>query len=285
MQNLNGQDQAKDVGQEGVMGRALRLIQITDTHLYRSPSGVLLGLNTQDSFDKVVRLVASQQTHPDMIVATGDIAQDASEEAYQRFAETVSTLNAPFYWIPGNHDRRSVMSGLAAYADAFTPCVRMGNWQIIMLDSSHPGDVHGVLAESELDVLKKNLVQAGAGKPIEHSLICLHHNPIPGTAGWMQDIGLHNADEFIDVLRQYDSVRAVTYGHIHQTLDLEHEGIRYFCTPSTCIQFRPHVEDFELDLLSPAYRWFDLNPDGSIVTQVERLQNYDIRVDRNAGGY
>lgn len=285
MQNDNVQDQARDVRHKDASGRTLRLIQITDTHLYRSPAGALLGLNTQDSFEEVVQLVARQQTRPDVIVATGDIAQDASVEAYQRFAETISTLNTPFYWIPGNHDRRSVMKSLTDYADAFSACIRVGNWQIIMLDTSHPGDVHGLLTQSELDVLKSNLAVAGAGKPVEHSMICLHHNPIPGTSGWMQDIGLHNADEFIDILRQYESVRAVAYGHIHQTLDLEHEGIRFFCTPSTCIQFKPGVEDFALDLLSPAYRWFDLNPDGSIHTRVERLQNYDIRVDRNADGY
>jgi len=285
MQNHTGPNQAGNVRQEALAGRALRLIQITDTHLYRSPAGALLGLNTQHSFEEIVRLVADQQSSPDIIVATGDIAQDASVEAYQRFAETVSTLDAPFYWIPGNHDRRSVMKSLSDYADAFTSCVKLGNWQIIMLDTSHPGDVHGLLKDSELDILKKNLAGTGKGKTIEHSLVCLHHNPIPGTAGWMQDIGLHNAEEFIDILRQYESVRAVVYGHIHQTLDLEHEGIKFFCTPSTCIQFKPHVEDFALDLLSPAYRWFDLNPDGSIYTQVERLQNYDIQVDKDADGY
>jgi Icc protein len=284
-QNHNGQDQARNVRQEDSRARPLRLIQMTDTHLYRTSEGALLGLNTQDSFEQVVRLVAHQQAHPDIIVATGDIAQDASIEAYQRFAATVSTLAAPFYWIPGNHDRRSVMKSLTQYAAAFTSCIRRGNWQIIMLDTSHPGDVHGVLADSELDALRTNLAEAGADKPIQHSLICLHHNPFPGAAGWMDGIGLHNADAFINILGQYDSVRAVVYGHIHQTLDFEHQGIRYFCTPSTCIQFKPNTEYFALDLLNPAYRWFDLNADGSINSKVERLQDYEINVDTDANGY
>ena len=113
--------------------RPLRLIQITDTHLYRDPAAALLGLNTQDSFVRVVDLIARQQPDPDWIVATGDIAQDASAEAYQRFVDTIARIPAPFCWIPGNHDRRSVMTSTPAFRAAFMERVQLGNWQIIML--------------------------------------------------------------------------------------------------------------------------------------------------------
>lgn len=264
--------------------KPLRLIQITDTHLYRDPRAVLLGLNTHESFEKIVDLIARTRGTPDVIVGTGDIAQDASRESYQRFAEIVSRLNAPFYWIPGNHDNRKVMLALTDYPNAFDTQLVFGNWQILMLDTSSPGNVHGVLSDAELARLQQQLSQLPAG--VEHSMICLHHNPVPGTASWMSDIGLKNADAMLAILKQYPAtVRAVVYGHIHQTLDFEHEGFRFFCTPSTCIQFKPYVEEFALDMLAPAYRWFDLYADGRLETAVERLQDYVIKVDMNAGGY
>lgn len=271
--------------------RPLRLIQITDTHLYRDPRAALLGLNTQDSFVRVVDLIARQQPDPDWIVATGDVAQDASVEAYQRFADTIKQVPAPFCWIPGNHDNREVMTSTPAFRKAFVERVQLGNWQIIMLDTSVPGEVHGLLSDHELAHLEASLASVGSEKrgandeTIEHSLICLHHNPIPGTAGWMQDIGLHNADAFLEILKRYDSVRGVVYGHIHQTLDFDAHGLQFYCTPSTCIQFKPGVEDFALDLRCPAYRWFDLHADGRIESAVERLQDYEIKVDQSAGGY
>ncbi len=271
--------------------RPLRLIQITDTHLYRDPAAALLGLNTQDSFVRVVDLIARQQPDPDWIVATGDIAQDASAEAYQRFVDTIARIPAPFCWIPGNHDRRSVMTSTPAFRAAFMERVQLGNWQIIMLDTSVPGEVHGLLSDRELAHLEASLASAGSEKrgadddTVDHSLVCLHHNPIPGSAGWMQEIGLHNADALLEILERHDSVRGVVYGHIHQTLDFEAHGQRFYCTPSTCIQFKPGVEDFALDLRCPAYRWFDLHADGRIESQVERIEDYEINVDQSAGGY
>ncbi|MEX0739949.1 MAG: 3',5'-cyclic-AMP phosphodiesterase [Pseudohongiella sp.] len=265
--------------------KPLRLLQITDTHLFRNPDAALLGLNTQDSFVRVVDLIARQQPEPDWIVATGDIAQDASSEAYQRFADTMARIPAPFSWIPGNHDRRSGMLSTPAFKAAFVERVQLANWQIIMLDTAVPGEVHGLLSAHELAHLEASLASVANDDTLMHTLVCLHHNPVPGTASWMQDIGLHNADALIEILQRHDHVRGIVYGHIHQTLDFEAHGLRFFCTPSTCIQFKPGVEDFALDLRSPAYRWFDLHPDGRIETQVERLQDYEVKVDEQAGGY
>jgi 3',5'-cyclic-AMP phosphodiesterase len=262
----------------------LQLIQITDTHLYRDPRAALLGLNTQESFDQVVDLIATTRSAPDVIVATGDIAQDASAESYHRFAAGIARLNAPFYWIPGNHDSRRIMLSLPAYQTASNTRIVHSNWQILMLDTSVENEVHGFLADTELSRLEQQLSNLSDG--VQHSIICLHHNPVQGTSDWMNDIGLRNADALIAVLKKHpSSVRAVVYGHIHQSLDFMHEGFRFFCTPSTCIQFKPHVEDFTIDMQAPAYRWFELYADGRIETAVERLRDYTINVDRSAGGY
>lgn len=262
----------------------LRLIQITDTHLYRDPRAALLGLNTQQSFEKIVDLIASSAETPDVIVATGDIAQDASVDSYHRFARGMARLGAPFYWIPGNHDSRKIMHSLTDYHAANTTRIVQGNWQILMLDTSVENEVHGYLTESELTRLEQQLSHLQDG--VQHSLIFLHHNPVRGTSDWMSDIGLENAGALFGILKKFPaSVRAIAYGHIHQELDFEYEGFRFFCTPSTCIQFKPHVEDFELDMQAPAYRCFELHADGRIDTTVQRLQDYIIKVDTSAGGY
>jgi Icc protein len=263
----------------------VRVLQITDTHLFRDQRGALLKLNTQDSFEKVVELVLAKENRIDMILGTGDIAQDASPEAYVRFGDAMQALAAPFFWIPGNHDRRQVMQNLPVYQEAFNNLIRFDNWQIIMLDSSVIGEVYGRLSRRELNHLEKCLAEASPGSEIEHSLVCLHHNPIPGSAGWMNGIGLRNQEEFLAVIDRFDSIRAVVYGHIHQELDFLREGVRYLCTPSTCIQFKPDVVDFSLDDLNPAYRWLHLHEDGRIDTQVERVTGYVFEVDHSSTGY
>lgn len=54
----------------------IRLVQITDTHLYGNASGTLLKMNTQQSLEQVVKLLQANQPQLDFILATGDIAQD-----------------------------------------------------------------------------------------------------------------------------------------------------------------------------------------------------------------
>jgi len=264
---------------------AIRVVQITDTHLFRDPTANLLKLNTQDSFEKVLELIHSNEKAIDVILATGDIAQDASVEAYERFAQAMQDFDAPFFWIPGNHDRRRVMQELSLYKDAFCGTTKIENWQVVLLDSSVSGEVHGFLSDREIEHLAKNLQESADSPDIEHALICLHHNPIPGSAHWMEGIGLHNDKEFLALIDQYPHVRAVVYGHIHQELDFVRNDVRFFCTPSTCIQFKPQVEDFTLDNVNPAYRWFELYPDGNIESAIERVTGYEFEVDHSSTGY
>ncbi|NKB34778.1 MAG: 3',5'-cyclic-AMP phosphodiesterase [Pseudomonadales bacterium] len=263
----------------------IKLVQITDTHLYGTASGTLLKMNTQDSMDHVVKIVRENEEKIDFILATGDIAQDASLDAYQNFIKAMGDLSAPFRWIPGNHDSARVMEEAANGTDACEKLVQINNWQIIFLDTSIEGQVHGRLSQGELDFLDDSLAKASESGEIEHCLVCLHHNPVKGNAGWMRDIGLHNRLQFFNILKQYPKVACIVYGHVHQDLDFEHEGIRCLCTPSTCIQFKPNVTNFALDRLNPGYRTIQLHEDGSIDTEVVRVTGYTFEADFSSGGY
>ena len=59
----------------------LRVVQVSDSHLFASTEGQLLGLNTENSLRLVLEKVQREQSRIDVILATGDIAQDASETA------------------------------------------------------------------------------------------------------------------------------------------------------------------------------------------------------------
>jgi len=263
----------------------INLVQITDTHLYGSSSGTLLKMNTQDSMDHVVNIVKENESQIDFILATGDIAQDASLDAYNAFIKAMENFTAPFRWIPGNHDSATVMQQAANGTDACEKIVQINNWQILFLDTSVEGQVHGKLSEAELDFLDNTLASAEANDSIDHCLVCLHHNPVKGNAGWMKDIGLHNRVQFFDIVKKYTKVNCIVYGHVHQELDFEHEGIRCLCTPSTCIQFKPNVTNFALDRVNPGYRTIQLHEDGSIDTEVVRVTGYTFEADFSSGGY
>jgi len=263
----------------------INIVQLTDTHLYGNPEGTLLKMNTKHSLDKVIQVMTGNEKKLDLILATGDIAQDASPSAYGRFVSTITELNIPFHWIPGNHDDVETMQKVAAGTAIGQKLISVNNWRIFLLDTSIKGQVHGRLAPAELEFLEANLQDMQDDENIEHGIVCLHHNPVPGTAGWMRDIGLENGPQFFKTIKRFPKVKCVIYAHIHQELDFEHEGVRCFCTPSTCIQFKPQVTGFELDRLNPGYRTFKLYEDGTIDSRVVRVTGETFVADFNSAGY
>lgn len=263
----------------------INITQITDTHLYGKPSGTLLKMNTNETLGHVMELVKANEDGIDLVLATGDIAQDASEKSYANFLEIIASLNSPFRWIPGNHDNATVMHRIAEGTDANEKTAQLNNWLIVLLDSSILGQVHGKLAKTELKFLTSVLRAAEKDDSIDHCLITLHHNPVPGNSAWMKDIGLENGEEFFQAIKTSKKVRCVLYGHIHQELDFEHEGVRCLCTPSTCIQFKPNVTSFSLDRVNPGYRSLQLFADGSIESIVRRVSGETFEADYNSPGY
>src|SRR3990167_6224284 len=86
----------------------LRLIHISDMHLFANIQGSLLGVKTRESLQAVLEQV--QQRAMDLMLLTGDLSQDGSEDAYIHLANCFKTFNVPVYYAPGNHDDVSVMS-------------------------------------------------------------------------------------------------------------------------------------------------------------------------------
>lgn len=58
-----------------------------------------------------------------------------------------------------------------------------------------------------------------------------------------------------------------------------------FATPATSVQFKPASCDFAVDKIAPGYRVFELYPDGSYATWVERLINWDVTSLQEIAGY
>ena len=82
----------------------VKVLQITDPHLFKDGQTELLGVNTQASFGQVLKEIQQNDTDFDLIFATGDLVQDGSEEGYRRFVEMLKPFGKSVFWIPGNHD-------------------------------------------------------------------------------------------------------------------------------------------------------------------------------------
>ncbi|OAI49460.1 hypothetical protein AYO45_02530, partial [Gammaproteobacteria bacterium SCGC AG-212-F23] len=231
---------------------------------------------------KLINLLNQKQVNPDLILLTGDLSQDQSAESYQHLAEMIKPLQVPAYCIPGNHDDSDVMYEVfPKYNIAIERYIILKKWQIILLDSQKPDAVEGYLAPAQFKFLQKNLQQS----PNHHTLLALHHHPVSVETTWLDNIGLQNAEAFWDALKDFTHVRAVLFGHVHSLHEGKKNGIQYFSTPSTCIQFKPRQAKFSLDKLPPAYRIIDLYANGTVKTEVHRLDHYVGVFEQDARGY
>lgn len=243
----------------------IRILHLTDPHLFAEPDGRLRGVATQASLQRVLDHYVAGDWRADRAVITGDLIQDDSREAYDRFRELLLPLNMRMHCIPGNHDVRELMQA-ACSAPPFSYCAyeEIGCWLIVGLDSCVEGDAGGLVVEEELQRLADTVKQSQA----KYVMVCLHHPPVEMGSAWLDTVSLKNGDQFLRYMSGLERVRLAVFGHVHQPYDAYHDGIRIIATPSTCRQFLPGSDEFATDERPPAYRRITLQNDGSSDTEL-----------------
>jgi Icc protein len=264
-------------------GGKVRLAQITDCHLGKTPGSTLLGMDTDHSLQAVVDLVLREQSHIDLVLGTGDLSDHGANPAYRRLRDYFNQVCKHNFWLPGNHDSWEDMWADSGPNTQMSNEIRVSNWQILMLNSQIPGEVGGELGSAQLALLDDGL--ARAGDEGLHTLVCLHHQPVAIGSEWIDAQMVADADKFFQVLERHNSVRAVLWGHVHQQIDLQRGDIALLASPSTCVQFTPGLAGFKVDDKSPGYRWMELHEDGSIDTGISRVEGVSFSVELDSGGY
>lgn len=260
----------------------VRVLQLTDTHLCGEAGGTLLGMDTDHSLQAVINLALAEQPTTDLVLGTGDLADNGAPQAYARLHTYFAQFPCDSFWLPGNHDDREVMVASGGRSPLARE-IRAGGWQILLLDSQIPGEVGGGLGDAELTHLDASLRAATAAGL--HSLVVMHHHPVPIDCGWLDEQIVADADAFFDILDRYPCVRAVLWGHVHQEIDRVRGDVRLLATPSTCVQFAPGSENFAAEATAPGYRWLELHADGTLETAVSRVRDIEFTVDLDSGGY
>ncbi len=245
----------------------IKLVQISDMHLMADAEQRYRGIDVEDHFDQILNHIDRHHHGADALLVTGDITQQPTLAAYRRIGRRLDRLSMPWYWIPGNHDDRGLMT--AAWG-AMTESLKLAHWRVTLLDSNAEPDSRGSgsLSATELERLQLQLQRPGP------HLLVLHHNPMRVHSGWQDPISLGNRQAFLDCLHRAGCGGVVICGHVHQVWDQADGGWRLLSCPSTAVQFRKrcatlHLETEGDDAL-PGYRVLELGHQGSVETYIER---------------
>jgi Icc protein len=246
----------------------LRVVQITDTHLFADPRRCLMGCDSQASLERVLAHLRSQADPPDVLLATGDLVHDDQPDGYRRLAALLEAFQVPVFCLPGNHDDPGLMATHLNQGWVRTLSHSLqGGWALLFLNTRVPGSASGHLADLELQRLSADLER------FRHlpTLVCLHHNPVPVGSTGLDRMRVDNGAQLLELLAGHAQVKALLWGHVHQVYDAWYQHIRLLASPSTSAQFLAFSNGFDLDSQAPGFRWLQLWRDGRLDTGVVRI--------------
>jgi 3',5'-cyclic AMP phosphodiesterase CpdA len=204
----------------------LKIIILSDLHLV--PEGrVSNGLDTAERFRLAVESINRDHADADICLLAGDLADRGEAAAYTRLRDLLVPLAVPHHITLGNHDDRPVFLDVFGSHEAdenghVNKVIDAKGYRIILLDSSEPGVVSGILCEKRLAWLHGKLEEA-RDRPV---IVVLHHHAndlfLP-----VDTIKLENAGDFIAVLKTHPDIRQVIAGHVHITTTGLYHGIAF----------------------------------------------------------
>jgi Icc protein len=231
------------------------VLQLSDTHLTddgrecydRDPAARLR---------TVVDAWSATGRRTDLVLLTGDIADDGSGGGCRSVAEIVAALDAPVFAVPGNHDIDTAVSEVFGAGVE----IEVDGWRIVGVNSVIPGAVEGAIDPDQV-LARLDAVDA---RP---TVLALHHPPwSPSTHYWFR---LDNGEKLIAGLQARPHVRAVVSGHLHEPFDERRDELALLGAPSTLYGIKHLGHTFEHDTsVTIGARILDLRPDGGVDTEL-----------------
>lgn len=218
------------------------IAHLSDTHFLGGRRPLYGAVDTDSHLAKALAQLERAGVDPEAIVITGDLADLAEPDAYERLKAIIdppaARMGAEVIWVMGNHDERAPFAAAllgGGPSDAVDPVPpldrvhRFGGLRIIALDTSVPGYHHGELLDSQLEWLRAELATPAP----DGTILAMHHPPIPTPVEIMAILELQEQHRLAEVVRGTD-VRAILAGHLHYSTAGVFAGVPVSVASATC---------------------------------------------------
>jgi Icc protein len=222
-------------------GRTIRVVQLTDLHVFKDPGTRLKGIPTRESLADVVDHVGQLGLPVDHLVVTGDHTHDEHPDSYRAVKTLLSPWADRLWQVPGNHDDRTVLRSVFSDRisgqndDQVRFSFQTGCWLCLGLDTHVPGAVPGLIEASQVAWTADQIAKSQAGSVA----IFLHHPPVDVGSLWMDPIGLAGREELVSLIKSESRIRLVCCGHVHHEFESRVGQAVVVTTPATGLQFSP----------------------------------------------
>ncbi|MCB1077862.1 MAG: metallophosphoesterase [Verrucomicrobiae bacterium] len=230
----------------------VHLIHISDTHIGPTRDFEVRGARSLSRLEALVDTINALDFTPDLIIHTGDVANDPDAAAYRLASDCLGKLKAPVYFCTGNHDDGRMMREMLPSApsvplipdqDRLTYRIDLPDFKIYVLDGRIPEEEgpHGRLLDSELAAFRSEL-SAWDGE----YAVFLHFPPLAVGSRWIdRHLLLSNGESLHQAMIEADPARnrGVFFGHLHRGLQIYRDGLLYTAVSSPACQFSVGPDD------------------------------------------
>ena len=214
------------------------IVQISDLHVQPAGERAYGIVDTNRHLQAAVQQINRLSPQPDVVVATGDLVDEGSIEEYEQLQALLAPLNAPLYFVMGNHDDRAAFRQVFPNlpyvpAEGFVQYV-VEDWplRLIVLDTLVAGEGYGNIDRDRLTWLGDRLAAA----PDQPTVIFMHHPPFESGLYGMDRLRCRGDVALAQLIQQYPNVQRVACGHLHRSIQTVWAGTLCTVAPSTAHQ-------------------------------------------------
>lgn len=224
----------------------MKLIQLTDFHLFSNTKETLQGYCTYECLKLVVdSIISNVNLTADAIFITGDISEDKTLESYQLALKQVERLNLPIYFLAGNHDDKECMKSVFSRSSLAidTNEIHCKDWILIKVDTVQYGEDSGLLSADA----KKDLEKRIAGYRNIKVALFMHHHPVAVGIPLVDGCMLLNSKDIFSLADSGNKLKSIICGHAHTQLTGMHNDCVIDVCPATCFQWKAGARTLETD--------------------------------------
>lgn len=194
------------------------IAQISDLHIAAGEQKTFGVAPMAENLQRCVLHINALMPKPDLVLITGDIANDGLLAETRRASMILEQLDIPFYLVPGNHDNRQILNSVfgnqvcPTSVDGFIQYEIDGyDLRLIAIDSTSSTGPGGELCSKRLAWLEERLALPDK-RPIG---LFMHHPPVKFSVQETDLDGFAGVGEFWKLLENDERIERILCGHIH----------------------------------------------------------------------
>ena len=200
-------------------------IQISDCHIDDEKN--VWGTDSQKNLSTIVKSISNRNYNA--LIISGDLAHNGTASSYSTLKDIIQPISDNLFILPGNHDNKLNLS--SAFSEHYLPKLTIADWEIISIDSVQENKTSGFLNKAKLELLTKKILSSTK----KFIVLCLHHPPISMESDWDDKKSLENSDDFFHTIDKFSKIKAVIWGHAHQSSEFNMNNVKLLSCPSTTL--------------------------------------------------